>query len=85
MVKFLPNKDYFEIDGTINPRLDPIGFAESNYQLKQYLKRCIIATVDRNQKPNDLEKALKAIKISIPDLLGPPILGKRTAFSLHLY
>ncbi len=84
MVKFLPNKEYFEFGSAINPKLDPIGFAESGYQLRQYLKRCIVATVDRNQKGDDLESALKRIKIAVPHLKGSPYLVRQPPLA-HIY
>lgn len=71
MVKFLPNDDYFD-RGVNLASTDPVGFAESGCQLRLYLKRCLKATIDRNQNPGDLEKALQGIRITVPGLRGPP-------------
>jgi hypothetical protein len=83
MVKFLPNNDWFD-EGAIYARIDPVRFAESGYQRRQQLKRSLVATVDRNQSRSALEKALQAIRISVPNLKGSPYLVSES-YLTHIY
>jgi hypothetical protein len=80
----LPNREWFEEVNPVEAKINPVKFAESGYQARQYLKRCLIATIDRNQSEEDLEKALQNIKISVPGFKGAPYISK-SGYSASIY